>query len=147
MKKSILCPIDFSESSIRALQYAINLAKKDRSGITVLYSFRLIQSPGDEGVVTFKKKMENDARERFTSLEKFFENDRRIDHQFIVEVGFFPDSIAGQVRKNSVSKIVIDKEMYPLINESLNDHRQPVESLLNALNIPVIVVPQKALCE
>jgi nucleotide-binding universal stress UspA family protein len=142
MKKSILCPIDFSKSSVNALQYAIELAKKEHSGITVLYSFRLIQPKNGEGVVSFRKKMEKTALEKFTGLEKYFETDKQVDHRFLVEIGFFSDSIASQVRKNAISKVVIGNDMYPLINDHIIGHHQPMTSYLNSLRIPLIVVPE-----
>ncbi|HEY4652954.1 MAG TPA: universal stress protein [Cyclobacteriaceae bacterium] len=136
MEEKILCPIDFSESSIKALKYAIKLAKKEHLGVTVLFSYRLIQPGRGEEILSFRDKMEEAARERFDVLEKFFDNGVKTDHEFLVEIGFFSDCIARQVRNKKVRKIVIDNHMHEIIN----DLNQPPESFLNSLPVPVIVI-------
>ncbi|MFO7256241.1 MAG: universal stress protein [Bacteroidota bacterium] len=134
MKGKILCPIDFSESSIEALKYAIEMANKEGRGVTVLYSYRLIQPDQEEEILKFRNRVELRARERFCMLEPFFHNGTVTDHEFLIEIGFFSDCILRQVRNNQVDKIVLDSNMRRLIVE------RPHESFLGSLPVPVIIV-------
>ncbi|HLT79489.1 MAG TPA: universal stress protein [Cyclobacteriaceae bacterium] len=134
MKGKILCPIDFSESSIEALKYAIEMANKEGRSVTVLYSYRLIQPDQEEEILKFRNRVELRARERFCMLEPFFHNGTITDHEFLIEIGFFGDCILRQIRTNSVDKIVIDKNMRRLITE------RPQDAFLGSLPVPVVIV-------
>ena len=139
MEGRILCPIDFSESSIEALKYALEIARKEHLGVTVLYSYRLIQTEQGEEILEFKNKVEAAAREKFSAVEKIFKNGVTTDHEFVIEIGFFSDCISRQIRTRPVTKIVIDNRMRPLLNDShLNQ-----EPFLLSLPIPVIVVGEQ----
>ncbi|HEX7015052.1 MAG TPA: universal stress protein [Cyclobacteriaceae bacterium] len=134
MKGKILCPIDFSETSIEALKYAIQMANKEGSCVTVLYSYRLIQPDQEEEILKFRNRIELRARERFCMLEPFFHNGTVTDHEFLIEIGFFADCILRQVRENGVDKIVMDRNMRRLITE------RPQDVFLRTLPVPVIIV-------
>src|SRR5690606_31809515 len=138
--KTILCPIDFSDSSILALKYAIQLAQEEQSGVTVLYSFRLIQQEENQEIHLFKKSMEEEARKRFSQLEEFFTLHDKVPHNFFIEIGFMEDNIAGHLRKNSVSKVVVDRDMCQA-GEAKNGIPK---KFLESLNVPVIMVPEQA---
>ncbi len=136
MEGRILCPIDFSESSIDALRCALEIARKERLGVVVLYSYRLIQTDQDEEIIEFKNKTEAAAKEKFSAFEHLFQNGVTTDHEFVVEIGFFSDCISRQIRTKPITKIVIDNKMRPLLNDShLNQ-----EPFLRSLPIPVVVV-------
>ena len=136
MEGRILCPIDFSESSIKALKCALEIARNEHLGIIVLYSYRLIQTDQGEEILDFKNKKEALAKERFSAIEHLFENGPNIHYEFVIEIGFFSDCIVRQIRTAPVTKIVIDNEMRPL----LNDKHLNREPFLLSLSVPVIVV-------
>jgi nucleotide-binding universal stress UspA family protein len=138
MKGKILCPIDFSETSIEALKYAIEIANKEGRSVTVLYSYRLIQPDQEEEILKFRNRVELRARERFCMLEPFFHNGTMTDHEFLIEIGFFSDCIIRQVRNNHVDKIVMDRNMRRLIVEF------PPDSFLGSLPVPVVIVGDDA---
>lgn len=136
MKGRILCPIDFSEASIEALKCAIEIARKERMGITVLFSYRLIEMEQGEEIMHFKNKMEASAREKFSAIEHFFDNGVSTDYEFVIEIGFFSDCISRQIRTAPVAKVVIANGMRPL----LNDKHLNQTPFLYSLSVPVIVV-------
>lgn len=105
-------------------------------GLTVLYSYRLIQTEQGEEILDFKNKMEASAKEKFSTIEHFFDNSVSTDHEFVIGIGFFSDCIARQIRTGSVTKIVIANKMRPL----LNDRHLNQEPFLHSLSIPVILV-------
>ena len=66
---SILCAIDFSDSSLQALQWAIPEAQKHNYHISVLYPYRLDQIRKKEDVLQSKKAMDVEAVEKFEPVK------------------------------------------------------------------------------
>jgi nucleotide-binding universal stress UspA family protein len=64
----ILCPLDFSDSSLKALDYAFSLARQQKSRVTLLHVLEWLyeeRSQSEEfnaGVVPLKKYLEDEAR-------------------------------------------------------------------------------------
>lgn len=138
MKDTILCAIDFSESSVQAFQYAVRLAVTTNSRLAILFSYRLIQTGQTEGVLGFKKKMETEAREKYQELERRVINGQNLPRVFITEIGFMADNLESYIRKNPIAMLVIGHSMYL----SLNDQRGATfEKFLNTVNVPLLIVP------
>ena len=133
MAKTILCPIDFSESSIHALKWAAELSAQYNCHLTVLYPYRLLQA-GKEDVLQVKKKNEDSALQKFELLEKEYLNGKTVSFDFIPEVGFLSDRIEDHLRKNSVLLMVIGKNMNSASQENLGD-------LITNVKVPIVVVP------
>jgi nucleotide-binding universal stress UspA family protein len=133
MSKSILCAIDFSESSLNALKWAAELSAKFNSHLTVLYPYRLLQT-SKEDVVELKKKNVELATRKFEALENDYLNGKVTSFEFTPEVGFLTDRIEDHLRKNSILMMVIGKNMNSSSQENLDD-------LLNSVKVPVVVIP------
>jgi nucleotide-binding universal stress UspA family protein len=70
--KRLLCPVDFSESSLNALRYALSLAKEADATLTIFHAF---DWPRDGDLLTqrfdtaeFRRVIEQDARARLDAL-------------------------------------------------------------------------------
>jgi len=71
--KRLLCPIDFSASSIAALQFACSIAKESDAGVTLMHVF---ESPVEDGdwpaeqfdTPEYRLKRTDDARRRLEAL-------------------------------------------------------------------------------
>jgi nucleotide-binding universal stress UspA family protein len=70
--KRLLCPLDFSESSLNALRYAFSLAKEADAGLTILHVF---DWPRDGDLLVerfdtkeFRRVVEEDVRARLSAL-------------------------------------------------------------------------------
>jgi nucleotide-binding universal stress UspA family protein len=70
--KRLLCPVDFSESSLKALQHALSLAEEADASLTILHVF---DWPRDGDLLVerfdtqeFRRAIEEDARERLEEL-------------------------------------------------------------------------------
>lgn len=70
--KRLLCPVDFSESSLNALRYALSLAEEADAGLTILHVF---DWPRDVDLLVerfdtaeFRRVVEDDARARLDGL-------------------------------------------------------------------------------
>lgn len=129
----ILCAVDFSESSLHALRWAVSLARQFDEHLTILYTYRLIK-PTHGHALDMKKKIEEDSLQHFRLLEKEYLADPLLSYDFQMEIGFMADRITDQLRHNHISFLVMDKSMHTVNKEMFDD-------LLGRLPIPLVLVP------
>ncbi len=133
MNKSILCTIDFSDSSKDVLKYAVALAKQQNNDITILYAYRLLNSHNGE-VVDMRKKIEENARLNFALLEKEILANSGVSYSFKIEVGFVANRVKEFTKKNGVSFLVMGKKMNSANEDSFDE-------LSNNIHVPLVIVP------
>jgi hypothetical protein len=134
MSKSILCTIDFSASSRQALVWAIDIAQELHMHLTILYTYRLLHAPGSN-VVQLKKKLEEEALQKFSDLEREILLGRDITYDFRTEVGFVADRVEDHTRHHPISFLVMDKNMSTA-------NRETFEDLFEHIHVPVVIVPE-----
>lgn len=139
MNKTILCAIDFSESSLQALRWTMKLAQLTQAQVTVLFCYRLIAAVDDAETLYLKKNMENDALKKFKEIEKKLVNGKPVSYQFVTEVGFFPFRIEMFIRKSPVNLLVLGNSIIENFNEYKN---LSFEQFLKSSKIPVVIVPE-----
>jgi hypothetical protein len=139
MKDHILCAIDFSESSVAALQWANKVAKGSNASLAVLYSYRLLQTGKLNDIVSFRRKTEEDSRKKFSEMEKIvFAGD--VPTSFITEIGFFSDNIENFIRKHPMTMVVLSESMA----NTIYDHKgQSLLHFLKTLQVPLLIVPEQ----
>ncbi|HXV79179.1 MAG TPA: universal stress protein [Candidatus Binatia bacterium] len=106
--KSYLVPLDFSRGSEKALDYALALAREQKTKIVALHVVpaELIYPPTG-GRFDFYTLLERDARENFRKLAKR-KKLKPEDCRFVVARGTnFADIIARQAKKMRVAMIVM----------------------------------------
>ena len=133
MTKGILCSIDFSESSKDALRWAVSLAKLLKTNLTVLYTYRLLNSSNGEEV-QLKKRIEEDAVKSFAALEKEILKGEGIRYSFKVEVGFVSNRVKDYNRKQGISFLVMGNKMNSFSKESFDE-------LADNIGVPLVIVP------
>lgn len=131
--KTIVCTIDFSESTGQTIDWAVTMAQQLRAHLTILYTYRLIQSRGGE-IVHLKKNIEEEAKKKFLVLEKNHLTGRGISYDFKIEVGFISDRIESLAKRNTLDFLVLDKSVKTNNNET-------VEELLEHIHVPMLLVP------
>jgi universal stress protein A len=131
--KTILCTIDFSQSTRHSLEWAVALTRQMRAHLTVLYTYRLIQPRSGE-IVHLKKVIEQEAHQKFEALEKEYLADKGVSYDFKIEVGFVTDRIEDRIKKNLLDFVVMDKPMRSNGNESF-------EELMEHIHVPMLLVP------
>ena len=129
----ILCVVDFSETSNRALSWAVKMARCLNAHMTVLYTFRLLQSKNGE-VLSMKRQKEEEAVIQFNTLEKNLLLGKQVSYDFKTEVGFFTDRIEDYTTKNSIELLVIGKTM-------TEGNKETFEELIKNLQIPLAIIP------
>ncbi|SRR5258708_16022427 len=137
--KTILCAIDFSESSLLALKWTMKMARLIQTKVTVLFCYRLIAA-GDHGqTLDLKRNMEHDALKKFHEIEKKLINGKAVPYQFVTEVGFFPFRIETFIDKSPVGLLVMGNSIIQNFDEYKN---LSFEQFLKNIKVPVIVVPE-----
>lgn len=133
MTATILCTVNFSDSSKHALQWAIDLARQLKAHITILYTYRLIKSKQGE-TVGMKRRIEEEALKNFETLEHEFLAGQNISYDFRVEVGFVNDRVEQLVQKTNINFLVMDREMS-------SNNKESFDELVEQIRIPLVIVP------
>jgi Universal stress protein family len=133
MAKSILCAIDFSESSRNALKWAADLSSLYHYHLTILYPYRLFQEK-KEDVTLLKIRNEELASKKFDIVQQECLSGKNISFDFRAEVGFVADRIEDHLRRNSIVMLVISKNMNAYIQENLAE-------MIDQIEVPVLVLP------
>lgn len=132
-QKTILCTIDFSQSTRHSLEWAVSMAHQLRAHLSILYTYRLIQPRSGE-IFNQKKIIEQEAKQKFEVLEKEYLLDTGISYDFKIEVGFVSDRIEDHAKKNAVNFVVMDKHVRTNSNESFDE-------LMEHIHVPMLLIP------
>ena len=127
--------IDFPDSFLHPLRWAIQEAVKHNLHVSVLYTYRLDQLRKDN-VVQSKKAIDQKATELFDSLAAGLLRDSHVSFDFRSEVGFIHDRIREHATKNNVALLVIGKELAGA---------ESFQELVDETEVPVVIVPSKKL--
>ncbi len=138
-KSTILCAIDFSDSSLQALRWTLQLAELTHAQVTILFCYRLITAADNEEFLDLKKNMEDEARRKFNELERTLIDGQAVPYKFVSEVGFFSFRIEMFLRKSPVNLLVLGNS----IVQNFDDHKSlPFEQFLKNCKVPVVIVPE-----
>src|SRR5688572_8460258 len=88
--KPILCVVDLKEPCEKVLEVAGSIAAKCDTHVIVLFSYRLINLGAERDMSTIKLFMDNEAKDKFNGLKKFFLRNK-ITYEFRTEIGFSAD--------------------------------------------------------
>ncbi len=132
MESSILCITDFSQSSDHAVRWAIEMAESKKCHITVLHSFRLLQTNGK--ALQLKQKQEENALLDFKKMEIALFKGHLISYDFKTEVGFIIDRIEDHAKNNQMDLLVLSKHISEENKEILDD-------LIDRIKIPLAIIP------
>ena len=108
LTKAIVCSIDFTESSKDALKWAVSLAALHKTHLTVLFTYRLVNSRNGE-VMDLRRKIEENASRNFLLLENEILKGSGVPYDFKMEVGFVSNRIADYAKRNGASFLVMGK--------------------------------------
>jgi nucleotide-binding universal stress UspA family protein len=110
--KRILCPIDFSEFSVRAYRHAVSLAEHYRAKLVAQHVVELWRHPSVGFVVNaglyheFCRALREDGESRLQELVKNHTPDG-IQPELVVELGLAPDSILSFAEAHQTDVIVM----------------------------------------
>ena len=138
--RPILCVIDLSECSAQVLEVVARMAYAYKSHLTILLPYRLIDHEYTGEISNLKGKLEQEAREKFSSLKKQVSLLDHISYEFQPEIGFPVDRINSFVRSNKIDAVVISQRQANLMNEI---NRTTFQSLITKSKLPFTIVPEE----
>jgi nucleotide-binding universal stress UspA family protein len=139
--RPILCVIDLSEKSGQVLEVAARMAYAYKSHLTILFPYRLIDRSYSGDVAKLKIKLEQEAKEKFSSLKSQLPLLKQVSHEFQSEIGFPADRINSFVRRNKVDSVVISQRQATLMNEV---NPLALQNLITNSRLPFTIVPEEA---
>lgn len=134
MANTILCVIDMSKSSKETIRWGVTMAQHLKAQLTILYTYRLIPTKTGE-IVQLKKKIEENALQKFKTFEKELLIDKDISYEFRTEIGFVSDRIEDHVKKNGLNFLVINK------NINININKETLDNPLEHIQVPMLLIP------
>ena len=138
VRKTILCAVDFSESSLHALRWTMAEAQLHKTQVIFLFCYRLIATGDEVESLNMKHDIETKALEQFHKTEIEFISKATVPYQFIMEVGFFSSRIEMFVRKSPVSLLVLGSSIIENFNEYKN---LSFDQFIRTSKVPVVIVP------
>ena len=143
--KTILVPIDYSETAHNALQYAIGLAKFNKAKIVLLHAYQVpIPTTEMPVVLALPDDLEKENIARIKTLEKEISkqlNDEvKVEH--LVRMGFAVDEIMTAAKEKKADLIVMGVTGQGKLGETLIGSN--ATWLIQKTHTPVLVVPQGA---
>ena len=142
--KNVLAPIDFSENSFKALEYAIEIAKKTNATVHIIHAYRLIKPENPEyhsEGAALKKELETSLKLKFRDVEFQYLVSHPIEYQMILEVGFAVDVIQNMIMDKKIDMVVMGARGKRTHEEIFGS---TTWSVIKGTNCPVLAVPREA---
>lgn len=145
----ILCPIDFSNSSLNALEYAARIGEKHHADLTLLYVFteeelNILLEKNEESITydSWKEKVEANfegliSEVKSTSLKKGL-----LDCKYLLKQGDLIKSIKETVSEGGFNLIVMGTKGVSDITETYVGSN--TVQVIEKSDCPVLCVPEKA---
>lgn len=141
---TILVPIDFSPSSINALEYGIRLAESTGSELIIMHAYRLLK-PHVKSYTSYGKSLREvlnkEYNEQFRKIEKRLLKDSKVEYEFQLEIGFAADIIESIVQSRVLDLIVMGAKGDGALEKLLGS---TTTTVINSTNVPVMVIPEDA---
>lgn len=138
--RPILCVIDLSDSTVKVLEIAARMAYAYKSQLTILFPYRLINKAFTDEISTLKRKLDQEAREKFQYMEKQVPALHLISYDFQPEIGFAIDRINSFVKRNEIDSVVIGQHQSDIINEV---NPGAFQTLIKTSKLPFTIVPEE----
>lgn len=134
---NILVATDFSETSERALEHALSLARTYRSRIFLAHVIPVVLMMAPELAEASREKMRRDAHqgmERIQSSGRFL----GVSHEEIIEEGYLWPNIEGLIKKHDIDLVVVGTHGKRFVQKLLIG--SSAEEIFRQARIPVLTV-------
>lgn len=141
----ILCPVDFSDASINALEFAVAIAKEYNSKITLINVFTeadFNQIVGQEGVGRSFKELLALASTRLNAIAETISAPSAVDCDYRIELGELTDQLKKIVKEEHYDYIVMGTTGVSKAS-GIYFGSKTVE-VISEVNIPTLCIPEAA---
>lgn len=142
--KNILVPIDFSSCSTNALEYALPIAEKTGAKLSLLHTYRLLEKdikPQLTTTFSLKKELDKDYQEQFDQIEKSYFKGNKINHDYLLEIGFPVDTIQMLTVTQQFDLVVMGTRGSNNVSNILGS---TTTSVIHKVNCSVLAIPENA---
>lgn len=146
---SILCPVDFSETSINALEFAVRIGEKNRSQLEILYVFNereFNKLLGEDLQNLTYKQLLSKAESRLDLLKQKIESDSiskgLSSVSYSVSLGKLVETVVSTADDNKHQMIVMGTDGVSNVQEALFGSN--TIKVMEKSNCPVLCVPCNA---
>lgn len=138
----ILCPIDFSETSLIALEYAVSIAERHKADLSLIYVFteEYYNEHLTEGVKNYEE-YEEEFKSRLSVICDEIKNRDFSTNSHVIS-GNFLSSVQGFIAAKKIDLIVIGTKGASDVFDMMAGSN--AIKLLDNLDIPILAVPKKA---
>jgi nucleotide-binding universal stress UspA family protein len=147
MVKCILVPVDFSASSLKALEYAVELGRSSRAEMVLFHAVEPVYFAATGGIYgagfdasLVYRELENAARERLAALARKL-TARRLRVRTLLAVGAAHRSIADAARSVKADLIVMSTHGRTGVAHALMG--SVAERVVRTAPCPVLTVPAR----
>ena len=135
----ILIPLDFSDNSVKALEFAKGLCKKGENEIILLHVVEVVYDFASQAAIALDN-MHNDAREMISKLKKNHELDS-INYRSIIKEGTASISIARIAEEEDVDMIIMGTHGVSGIKKVLVG--STAVEVIKEARTPVLLIPSE----
>jgi nucleotide-binding universal stress UspA family protein len=143
--KTILVPTDFSRSANNALDYAVEIAKKEKAKIILLHAYDIVYISPDTPIQYFDMELtdiKGAAQKRLVKLSAIVESATKIKCEILNLQGLPVDLIADTVKSKKINLVVMGTKGASGISEVLIGSN--TARVIGKAMCPVIAVPSRA---
>jgi nucleotide-binding universal stress UspA family protein len=114
--KKILVPVDFSDTSLQALEYAIDIAKRSKATITLIHNTESMVanvSTGDyfassiNNLIAFEKEANEKAKEHLKKFAEKIEKKNKIKTTAVITSGWVREEVLRTAEKTEADIIIM----------------------------------------
>lgn len=135
----ILIPLDFSDNSVKALEFAKGLCKKGENEIILLHVVEVVYDFASQAAIALDN-MHKDAREMISKLKKKHEHDS-INYRSIIKEGTASISIARIAEEEEVDMIIMGTHGVSGIKKVLVG--STAVEVIKEARTPVLLIPSE----
>jgi universal stress protein A len=143
--KRILVPVDFSEPSLAALRFAIDLARPLKARLEIVHVVEAVTYAPMIGAAVdldrFREEQEHAAQRRLAGLVADLRR-RRVRCRTVLTIGAAPSSIVDLAKRSSADLIVMATEGRHGVGRLLLG--SVAERVARSAECPVLIVPARA---
>lgn len=126
--------------SIKVLEVAAKMAYANKTHLTILFPYRLINNGFRDDVSKLKVKLEQEAREKFEVIERNVEALKLIAFDFHPEIGFAADRISSYLRRTKVDMIILGQGQANSIDDA---NGLGLRNLITQSKVPFTIIPEE----
>lgn len=140
--KNILVPTDFSDCSIRALQFGVKLAQKIDAHIQVVHALPLTMIYSDITVPQDLGYTEAQAVDRFNEMKEDLPELETVTHSFLVNSAATAEVVSETAVMRNADMVIMGTSGASGIDELLFGTN--AFNTIKATDCPVLIIPEKA---